>query len=234
MMISFEKIENTRRSITRVTQDFLRRYPPARQLGAFAFIALGTLALIEALTVESIERHQEMATRAKLQEVLGGIPYDQDLLEHPILIEDQRLGTPTVTAFFLARHQGIVAATAFRILAPGGYNGPIELMMAVDQHENLAGVRVLRHQETPGLGDLIEARKSAWILSFNGKSLSNPSSRDWRIRRDGGSFDQFTGATITPRAVLEAVRNGLLVVHDHRARLFGAASETQVPAAMTP
>ena len=233
-MISFERIENTGRSIMRLTQDFLRRYPPVRQLGAFAFIALGTLALIEALTLESIERHQEMATRAKLQEVLGGIPFEQDLLENPILIADQRLGTPGLTAFFLARRQGIVVATAFRILAPGGYNGPIELMMAVDQHENLAGVRVLRHQETPGLGDLIEVRKSPWILSFNGKSLSNPSSGDWRIRRDGGSFDQFTGATITPRAVLEAVRNGLLVVHDHRAHLFEAVTETQPPEAMTP
>ncbi len=217
-----------------VIRDFLRRYPPARQLGIFAFIALCTLALIEALTLESIKRHQETATRAKLQEVLGSIPFDQDLLDHPILIEDQRLGTPKVTAFFLARRQGTVAATAFKILAPGGYNGPIELLMAVDHRENLAGVRVLRHQETPGLGDLIEARKSAWILSFIGKSLSNPPLGDWRIRRDGGPFDQFTGATITPRAVVEAVRNGLSLVHDHRERLFGAASETQPPKAIAP
>ena len=229
-----DEIVRAGRSLLGWMGGFLKRYPPARQLGLFALIALSVLALIKALTNESIERHQATAIKARLQEVLGSTHFDNDLLSQPMLIEDQRLGTPRVTPFFLARRQGTVTAAAFRILAPGGYNGPIELLMAVDPDENLAGVRVLKHQETPGLGDLIETRKSFWMLSFTGKSLSNPPSGDWRIRRDGGLFDQFTGATITPRAVVEAVHNGLAVVHDHRERLFGAVSETPPAAAVDP
>ena len=90
-----------------------------------------------------------------------------------------------------------------------GYSGPINLLVAVNVDGTLSGVRVVSHKETPGLGDKIETNKDDWILGFVGKSLSNPSEALWKVRKDGGEFDQFTGATITPRAVVNAVREVL-------------------------
>lgn len=97
-------------------------------------------------------------------------------------------------------------------LSNGGYGGPIRLLLGVDSSGAITGVRVLSHSETPGLGDLIEVGKSSWITSFNGHSLANTSQRQWAVRKDGGDFDQFSGATITPRAVVGAVHQALLAV----------------------
>ena len=101
-----------------------------------------------------------------------------------------------------------------------GYNGTIDLVMAVDRSGRITGVRILRHSETPGLGDPIELRKSDWILGFNDLSLGDPDDAGWRVRKDGGQFDQFTGATITPRAVVTAIHQALRYFGLHRERLL--------------
>ena len=109
--------------------------------------------------------------------------------------------------------------------AVNGYNGNIELLAGIRSDGTLLGVRVTRHKETPGLGDAIEAEKSDWILGFSGKSLGRPATAQWTVERDGGAFDQFTGATITPRAVVEAVRDALAYFEANRDYLFDTASQ---------
>ncbi len=105
-------------------------------------------------------------------------------------------------------------------IAPNGYNGPIQLLIGVYANGHLAGVRVVKHRETPGLGDAVSITYSDWILGFNDKSLSNPEPGKWKVKRDGGIFDQFTGATITPRAVVNAVHNALLYFEKNQDTLF--------------
>ena len=105
-------------------------------------------------------------------------------------------------------------------IAPNGYNGPIHLLVGIKADGTLAGVRVVKHRETPGLGDVVEISRSDWILGFNDRSLSKPDEKGWKVKRDGGIFDQFTGATITPRAVVKAVHNALLYFEKNQVILF--------------
>jgi electron transport complex protein RnfG len=105
-------------------------------------------------------------------------------------------------------------------VVPDGYSGPIKLLVAVNYDGTLGGVRVISHKETPGLGDKIEESRSDWVLGFNGKSLTDPLLEKWKVKRDGGIFDQFTGATITPRSIVSAVKHTLLYERDHRDALY--------------
>jgi electron transport complex protein RnfG len=111
-------------------------------------------------------------------------------------------------------------AAIISTVAPQGYNGNIYLLVAIRYSGKLAGVRVVKHRETPGLGDAIDEKRSDWISSFDNKSLQNPAPKDWKVKRDGGVFDQFTGATITPRAVVDAVYKTLQYFEKHRDELF--------------
>jgi electron transport complex protein RnfG len=111
-------------------------------------------------------------------------------------------------------------ALVIAAVAPDGYSGSIRLLVGINRDGSLAGVRTLAHRETPGLGDRIEAQRDDWILGFAGKSLDRPALQAWRVKRDGGVFDQFTGATITPRAVVRAVKNSLIYYRDNREALF--------------
>src|SRR5690606_4959952 len=119
------------------------------------------------------------------------------------------LGTTQPVTVYRAFRGGEPVAALFNSVAPDGYSGEIRLLVGVRVDGSLSGVRVLSHKETPGLGDPIEVRHSDWITRFSGLSLENPPFERWKVRRDGGDFDQFTGATITPRAVVKATRNTL-------------------------
>ena len=118
----------------------------------------------------------------------------------------------------------------FAAIAPDGYGGDIHVLVAVKSDGSLAGVRVLAHKETPGLGDLIDEDKSKWIFSFNGLSLGNPPEKQWKVKRDGGSFDQFTGATITPRAVVKAVKKVLVYFKANQESVFSNSGQGRVSA----
>ena len=117
------------------------------------------------------------------------------------------------------------SALILPVTAPDGYSGAIHLLVGIFADGRLAGVRVLGHKETPGLGDKIELAKNPWVLAFNGKSLSDPGEAGWGVKKDQGVFDQFAGATITPRAVVKAVHHALQYVDAHRAELFGTADQ---------
>jgi electron transport complex protein RnfG len=126
---------------------------------------------------------------------------------------------------YRARRDGRVETVLVPARAPDGYSGDIELLVGVWRDGSIAGVRVLRHRETPGLGDAIDHRKSDWVNDFVGRSLGDPSRERWTVQRDGGAFDQFTGATITPRAVVQATARVLEYVEAHHEAIFGSSDE---------
>ncbi len=143
--------------------------------------------------------------RASLTEVIPADRYNNDLLAATLELTGPD-GKPRMV--YRALRELDVQAVAFRVAEPG-YAGPIELMLGLDASGRVLGARVLAHSETPGLGDNIEVARDDWILAFNGLTLDDPPPARWAVKKDGGAFDQFSGATITPRAVVKAIRGGL-------------------------
>ncbi|RVU86365.1 electron transport complex subunit RsxG [Leucothrix sargassi] len=178
-------------------------------LGGFALVGVVLLVVVQWFTEDQIIENNRQMRLQRLQEVVPASLYDNDLLT---TVQTQSLalkGLGSVTNVYTATQSGEVTATVYEVVSTQGYSGPINLLVAVDASGVLTGVRVVSHKETPGLGDKIETAKSDWILGFAGKSLSNPEEALWKVRKDGGEFDQFTGATITPRAVVNGVREVL-------------------------
>jgi len=132
----------------------------------------------------------------------------------------QFLGSHKDQRAFVALKQGQPIAIALETIAPNGYNGNIHLLVGLHADGTVSGVRTLAHQETPGLGDKVEIIKDNWILSFSGKSLDSHTDQRWQVKKDGGQFDQFTGATITPRAVVQAVKNTIIYFERNKQQLF--------------
>ena len=208
--------------------DFSR---PAVQLGIFAFVALGLLGLLDALSADRIAENQRMLLRQTLVSLLPAGSFNNDVIHDTVQIQDDRLGGPSAVTIYRARQQGKIIAALVPVVAPDGYNGKIHLLIAVQPDGVVAGVRVLEHHETPGLGDPIESVKSGWIRQFMGRSLTNPEEAGWRVKRDGGLFDQLAGATITPRAVVGAVHRALQAVRDREPHVF---SQALVPGPAAP
>ena len=121
--------------------------------------------------------------------------------------------------YSVAYKNELPVAIAIEAIAPDGYNGEIKLIVGVNNHGEILGVRTLSHQETPGLGDKIDLRKSDWVTHFSGK-LFKDNTNMWKVKKDGGQFDQFTGATITPRTYVKAIANALTFVEQHRQALY--------------
>ncbi len=192
-------------------------------LALFAVAGTGLVALTHALTRERVLANERAVLERALHEVMPPGAHDNDLLADRIeVVAPELLGTREPVPVYRARRGGRPAGVVLTPVAPDGYNGRIRLIVGIYADGTVSGVRVLAHQETPGLGDGIEAGKSGWILGFTGRSLGDPPLERWRVRRDGGDFDQLTGATITPRAVVKAVRNALIYFRDHRDALFAA------------
>ncbi len=193
--------------------------------------ALVGLAFSE--TKDDIKHNEELTLLRKLNNIIPADTYDNDLLLDTIVIKpDFLLNTKEDTLVYRARKNGKNVAAVFTSIAPSGYNGSIQLLVGVKADGTLSGVRVVKHRETPGLGDVVDISHSNWILGFNNKSLSQPDEKGWKVKRDGGVFDQFTGATITPRAVVKAVHNALLYFEKNQAMLFSqqpADKETSEP-----
>jgi electron transport complex protein RnfG len=185
-------------------------------LGAIALLASGALALASGATSGAIAAAEAKDLRDSLSEVLPQGLADNDFLKDTVDLENKG---KTVT-IYRARQGGVVKAALFKV-AERGYAGDIQVLMAVDAEGRTLGVRVLKHTETPGLGDKIEIKKDAWIRSFDGKSLGEPSPEKWAVKKDSGVFDQFAGATITPRAVVKAVKGGLEFYAAHKAEITG-------------
>jgi electron transport complex protein RnfG len=155
-------------------------------------------------------------------QVIPASIHDNDLLVDPLQVDLDDGGSLTV---YRGTVNLRVTALAYEVVGQG-YAGDIRLILGVDADGRVLGVRVLTHTETPGLGDKIEASRDDWILGFDGLSLGNPPVTRWAVDKDGGDFDAFSGATITPRAVVGAVREGLEFFRQHRTALVSPVEIT--------
>ncbi|MFA5531810.1 MAG: electron transport complex subunit RsxG [Thiohalomonadaceae bacterium] len=194
-------------------------------LAAFAVAAASLVGLTHLGTRERVEANERQALVETLHALVPAERHDNDLLDTRTQVIDPLLGSKRPVPIYRALQGGETVAVILAPVAPDGYSGDIHLLVAVEADGSLAGVRVTAHRETPGLGDLVEAERSDWITHFTGLSLGNPPEARWKVRKDGGDFDQFTGATITPRAVVKAVANTLRYVEAHRAELFAPEAQ---------
>ena len=190
-------------------------------LGLFAIIGTGMVSLTYENTAERIAANHRATLMRTLHELIPEEQHDNDIFSDTIHVTDPKLlGSDRPRTVYRARKAGQPIAAIIECIAPDGYNGNIYLLVAIQYNGELAGVRVVSHRETPGLGDAVNLSHSDWVLSFTGKSLHDPQPKQWAVKRDGGVFDQFTGATITPRAVVKAVHNSLIYFQRHRDALF--------------
>ncbi|MCG7977934.1 MAG: electron transport complex subunit RsxG [Candidatus Thiodiazotropha endolucinida] len=183
----------------------------AMLLGGFSTLATALLVAGNIATKDVIAERQREDMLASLNEVVTADNYDNNLLENPLTLERPDGKPVSVYRGTLGNQVTIMAYE----MSSQGYAGEIRLIMGLDAQGKVLGVRVLSHTETPGLGDKIELEKDNWILAFNGLSLGNPPRDKWRVKKDGGQFDAFSGATITPRAVLKAIEDGLVFYQEN-------------------
>ncbi|RYY73373.1 MAG: electron transport complex subunit RsxG [Gammaproteobacteria bacterium] len=197
-------------------------------LGVFALVTTGLLAFTADLTKDRILKAEREAQQRALFEIVPKKRHTNDILSETIKVPAsawEGLGLKSGGDIYVARHTDETIAVIIPAVAPDGYGGDIRMIVGVNADGSIAGLRVIDHHETPGLGDKIELAKSRWILDFNRKSLTAPASSRWKVKKDGGDFDQFAGATITPRAVVNQIRQVLEFVDSHHDELFVKNSE---------
>jgi electron transport complex protein RnfG len=194
-------------------------------LAAFAVVTTVLIAGTHLLTKDRIALEQRKAEEKALLEIVPADRHDNSMLDDtlPVGPSARGLGLKSDKQIYLAKKQGKVITAIIPLTAVDGYSGDIGLIIGVNADGSIAGVRVLSHKETPGLGDKVDLKKSDWVLGFNGRSLDNPQSAGWAVKKDKGVFDQFTGATITPRAVVRATHRALQYAQLKHDLLFGAA-----------
>lgn len=200
-------------------------------LAIFALVCTALLAVTNEATKDRIAEEERLFTLRTLSEMVPATLYDNDLVTDSFqLIAPNYLGNANPKTIYRARNNDAPVAAVISATAPNGYSGPIELLVAVNTHGKLMGVRVVKHKETPGLGDGIEIQRNDWITDFDGRSLSNPGNRGWAVKKDHGVFDQLTGATITPRAVVKAVHLCLQYFEKQQSLIFSAESGKTIDA----
>jgi electron transport complex protein RnfG len=190
-------------------------------LGFAGAVVVALVSLAYYMTHDAIEESEYQALLVALNSIIPEDSHDNDLVNDTRPLPATReLGLKKDAVVYRARKDGKIFAAAFPVTAPDGYNGPINLLMAVDRQHRVMGVRVVSHLETPGLGDRIEQRRTDWVDGFRGKSIGDPPEKLWKVKKDGGVFDQFTGATITPRITVNAIRKALIYVDQHPGVFF--------------
>ncbi len=184
-------------------------------LGTFTLLVCVFVSAVAFVTKSPIKQRQIEDTQNMLSQVFPASMYDNHLgqEEYTLTLD----GKPV--HFFLGRKNGVPSGIVL-FADTTGYSGAINMLLGIDANGVLTGVRVTNHKETPGLGDLIEPAKSKWIFGFEGKSLDNTSQKNWHVKKDGGEFDSFTGATITPRGVVKGVYEGLQLFAKHKGEIL--------------
>ena len=193
----------------------------AASLALVAVIGTALLAGVDGLTKVRIAEQEKRVVLDQLGQLISPDRYNNELQQDLFTFQDEFYfpKDQTVTTY-RARLDGKAVAVILKMAAVNGYNGKINLLVGINENGTLCGVRVTSHKETPGLGDAIEVERNDWILGFYGRALGDPPPDGWAVKRDGGEFDQFTGATVTPRAVVEAVRLALEFFEEHKSFLF--------------
>ncbi|MEX2473990.1 electron transport complex subunit RsxG [Marinobacter sp.] len=199
-------------------------------LGLFAIITGGTIAVTQVMTAERIADQSARAEAGALFDIIPESRHDNDLLRDTVALpQSSQLSINGPVTAWVARNNGRTLGLILPAVAPDGYSGDIHLLVGIDTQGRVLGVRVTSHRETPGLGDRIETRKSDWIGSFDGRSLDDPQPDRWTVKKNGGVFDQFTGATITPRAVVKAVQRTLVYFRQNRSDIRKLLNEPPAP-----
>lgn len=199
-------------------------------LGAFAIVCTALIAYTYDNTAPRIADNEREFLLRSIHTLIPSTQHDNDIYTDTIAVTSpDLLGSRDPVPVYRARKNGEPVALAMTPLAPDGYSGTIKLLVAIAYDGSLLGVRVTSHKETPGLGDAIEITRSNWIAGFSGRSLNNPDEKGWHVKKDGGIFDQFTGATITPRAVVKAVHKSLEYYAAHRDELFAPSPSEATP-----
>ncbi|MEJ1959031.1 MAG: electron transport complex subunit RsxG [Nitrosomonadales bacterium] len=196
----------------------------ALNLLVFALIGTTILASTFFLTRDRIRQSEEAEKLKLISQIVPPALFDNDIIKDTLNVApDPLLGNTDSIIAYRARLHGEPSAIVLEAVAPDGYSGKINLILSIRANGEVAGVRVVSHKETPGLGDYIELPKSSWIKGFDGKSDTKET--DWKVKKDGGQFEYMAGATITPRAVVKAVHKALQYFEGNRDKLF--ASNTQ-------
>jgi len=190
-------------------------------LALFALLCTGLVAVVNQQTFDEIKLQQQKELMGILHQLIPDEIHDNELTAQCTLLQNKEaLGTEDAMPAYIATAAGKPVAIAMEAIAPDGYNGNIKLIVGINTQGEVLGVRTLSHQETPGLGDKIELRKSDWVTKFVGKVLKSEDDKQWHVQKDGGDFDQFTGATITPRAYVKAVKRAVWYFTQHQAEIF--------------
>lgn len=189
-------------------------------LATFAIICTGAVALVKQMTEPAIALQQQQALLKTVNQLIPNDLYDNDIIGSCFTVSDPLLGKGKIQKVFLAEKEGNSVALMMESSTFRGYAGEIKLAIAIYEDGKVAGVQVLSHSETPGLGDKIQTNKSDWILSFADNSYSYTKDNQWEVKKNGGNFDAFTGATITPRAVVFAVKDALIYFQYNKKMLF--------------
>ena len=193
------------------------------------YTVIGTALLVFTYnqTLDTIAASEEAEELNLIKQIVPQEKFDNQIMQDTTRIAtDPLLGNSQTTTAYRARLQGQPSILVLEATAPDGYKGKIRFIMAVQYDGTISGVRVVKHNETPGLGDYIEATKSDWIKGFNGVSLDNHKDSDWKVKKDGGQFDYIAGATITPRALAKAVHKAAQYYAQHRDELFATKNVT--------
>ncbi len=205
-------------------------------LALFALASIVPVSTLHTFTRDIIESTLQAARLKSIEAVLSGIAYDNNILDDRYMglsadeTIDKAARDTSIKAIYRISNQRQPAATVLEATTNRGYNGTIRILVGIDVLGTVTGVRILEHRETPGLGDSIASSHSDWVYSFNGKSLNNPLIDQWSVKKDGGQFDQLTGATISPRAVVSAVKQSLLFYNEHKYKIFPQLAPPLTPA----
>jgi electron transport complex protein RnfG len=189
-------------------------------LGAFAVVAIGMVTWVFNASKARIIENERVALVKQLSALLPEGSYDNDIVNDTVHWVEPDLAVGKALTIFRFRKNTRPVAVVIPAVAPGGYNGKIKLLVAINKEGVVSAVRVTSHHETPGLGDKMEIERSDWINVFKGKSFKTLPESQWKVKRDGGVFDQFTGATITPRAIVQAVKKTVVFFEANREALF--------------
>lgn len=195
-------------------------------LAVIAGLCTALVALTYTATAARIEANEQAWLERSLQPALSGLFFDSGVTESMMTIPPPHdLPGSEAAIVYRVYAEDTPVAALFVVSARDGYAGPIRVLVGIDVGGAVTGVHVLEHRETPGLGDRVESGKSDWVQQFDGRSLVDPSPSGWAIKRDGGQFDQLTGASVTPRAIVKAIRDTLLYFEAHREEVFIALQE---------
>ena len=197
-------------------------------LAIIAAVCTGLVAITWQLTTARIAANEQAWLEQSLQPVLSGLYFDNNVTESTITLQPPHdLPGSEAAVIYRVYADNQPVAALFLVTARGGYTGPIRVLIGIDVAGLVTGVRVVEHHETPGLGDRVETSRSDWILQFDGHSLRDPNPRGWAIKRDGGEFDQITGASVTPRAVIKAIMETLQYFDANADRVFESTAAVE-------